>query len=416
MAALTDGGIRKAIGEVAVVRKERTLADGEGHGTGRLTLILKPMPNRVTAVWYAVQWRDAKRTKVKLGDYPSMSLAKARELFDRDYAAPIQRKTNIKLAGDTRPGTIADLFEAYPAALKADGKRSADDIKKILDKVAVTLGPNRPARDITAEEVIEVLRPIYERGAPSMADHTRSMIRSAFSWGIKAELDYRTKSPRRFRLRGNPAADIPGEKLVVGTRWLDEDEFAQTYLWLVDPPSIHPPYARAKRLLMLTGQRVEEVVTLHKDQYVREEKIIDWSRTKNGRPHAIPLGSLAVDLLDSITPNEYGWFFPAAFDPSKSVSHGTLYSSTWRLREFGYIPHASNRDLRRTWKTLAGKAGLSKEIRDRLQNHALQDVSSKNYDRYSYMPEKRAAMEQWDRYVVDLLARYKERQLALEAA
>ena len=28
------------------------------------------------------------------------------------------------------------------------------------------------------------------------------------------------------------------------------------------------------------------------------------------------------------------------------------------------------RDLRRTWKTLAGDAGIPKEMRDRLQNHA----------------------------------------------
>ena len=39
------------------------------------------------------------------------------------------------------------------------------------------------------------------------------------------------------------------------------------------------------------------------------------------------------------------------------------------------------RDLRRTWKTLAGAAGISKETRDRLQSHALSDVSSKHYDR-----------------------------------
>ncbi len=59
------------------------------------------------------------------------------------------------------------------------------------------------------------------------------------------------------------------------------------------------------------------------------------------------------------------------------------------------IPFATNRDLRRTWKTLAGKAGIAKEIRDRIQNHSLQDVSSKNYDRWNYMPEKRAAMAKW---------------------
>jgi hypothetical protein len=63
----------------------------------------------------------------------------------------------------------------------------------------------------------------------------------------------------------------------------------------------------------------------------------------------------------------------------------------------------TNRDLRRTWKTLAGQAGLSKEIRDRLQNHTLQDISSKSYDRWNYMPEKRAAMKKWNSFVQAML-------------
>jgi hypothetical protein len=65
----------------------------------------------------------------------------------------------------------------------------------------------------------------------------------------------------------------------------------------------------------------------------------------------------------------------------------------------------TNRDLRRTWKTLAGKSAVSKEIRDRLQNHTLQDVSSKSYDRWTYMPEKRAGMEKWDKFVTKLLSK-----------
>ncbi len=64
----------------------------------------------------------------------------------------------------------------------------------------------------------------------------------------------------------------------------------------------------------------------------------------------------------------------------------------------------TNRDLRRAWRTLAGKAGIAKEIRDRIQNHALQDVSSKSYDRWSYMPEKRAAMDKWDEFARTLLS------------
>jgi hypothetical protein len=40
-----------------------------------------------------------------------------------------------------------------------------------------------------------------------------------------------------------------------------------------------------------------------------------------------------------------------------------------------------------------------------MQNHALQDVSSKSYDRWTYMPEKRAGMAKWDEFVTTLLAK-----------
>ena len=51
-----------------------------------------------------------------------------------------------------------------------------------------------------------------------------------------------------------------------------------------------------------------------------------------------------------------------------------------------------------------GESGLSKAIRDRLQGHALQDVSSKSYDRYSYLPEKREAVSVWDAFLQDVIA------------
>ena len=406
MPNLTDTAIKHALKRVERTRKQEMLTDGEGRGTGRLALVIKPMPKRVTADWMAQQWRDGKRTKSKIGVYPTMSLADAREVFKRDFADVILKGSSIKIAGDTRPGTVADLFEAYIAALKSAGKSSWRDADKALDNVANLLGRNRLARDITPDDVLGVLRPIYGRGKRSMADHVRSYIRSAYSWGLKAEHDYRSATPRRFRLVSNPAGAIPTEPKVVGTRWLNEAEYVRLYRWLECPGApVHPPYTRAVRILMLTGQRVEEIAKLHIDQWDAKERIIDWSKTKNGKPHAIPVPAIAAELIASITPNEHGWFFPSAMDPTKSVSAGTLYSFMWRQRDRGVIPVVTNRDLRRTWKTLAGKAGVSKEIRDRLQNHTLQDVSSKSYDRWNYMPEKRAGMKKWDAWVTRLLAR-----------
>lgn len=404
MPTISDGEIRAAIKRVEQSRKQENLVDGQGRGTGRLVLAIRPMRTRVIADWMAQQWRDKKRLKKKIGSYPATSLASAREIFERDFAHVILKKRNIKIAVDTRSGTVADLFEGYIASLKSAGKPSWKEAEKGLDKIANILGHNRPAREIDPEEIVEVIRPIYDRGARAMADHVRSYIRSAYSWGMKSEHDYRSTSPRRFRIHFNPASGIPTEPKVRGTRWLDEDEFARLYWWLDCPDvPVHPSYPRAIQLIMLTGQRVEEIARFHIDQWDAVEKIIDWSKTKNNQPHSVPVPSLAAELIESITPNKFGWYFPSAQDPSRPVAHGSLYSFVWRQRERGVIPYATNRDLRRTFKTLAGKAGIPKEIRDRLQNHALQDVSSKSYDRWNYMREKRAGMARWDRFVRALL-------------
>jgi hypothetical protein len=39
--------------------------------------------------------------------------------------------------------------------------------------------------------------------------------------------------------------------------------------------------------------------------------------------------------------------------------------------------------------------GISLEMRNRLQGHALVDVGSIYYDRYDYLDQKKGAMEKW---------------------
>jgi integrase len=67
----------------------------------------------------------------------------------------------------------------------------------------------------------------------------------------------------------------------------------------------------------------------------------------------------------------------------------------------------SPRDLRRTFKTVAGSLGISLEMRNRLQGHAMTDVGSVHYDRYDYLTEKRAAMAAWATGLAAIVGRTK---------
>src|SRR3546814_19794739 len=87
------------------------------------------------------------------------------DVCSSDLADVIQKGRSIKIATDTRPGTVADLFEGYVASPKAANNPSWKETEKGSNKIADTLGRNRPAREIEAEEVVELIRPIYERGA-----------------------------------------------------------------------------------------------------------------------------------------------------------------------------------------------------------------------------------------------------------
>jgi integrase len=399
-AMLTDAAIQRAIKKGI----DTQLSDGSGKGTGRLLLIIRNTGNRITSNWYAQQWLSGKKRLLKLGTYPVLTLAEARRRFHEDFGIAIQAKRNIKFVRSDKPGTLQELFIGYVDQLKARNKRSFDDAEYNLNRLLLSLDGSMLARDVRADHITELLRPIYSAGTKSMADHMRSYVHSAFAWGIKSERDYRQDIPKRFFIDANPAADIPSEPKTPGTRWLSVDELRTFWRWLhvlepYNPRACAPVLEtnlKALRLVLLTGQRVEMITELHRDMY--RDGCIEWSTTKNGLPHVLPLPRQAVELLADTPPNKNGWYFPRLTEPSQHVTHNLLLSIVYRFAQRTGTPHFATRDLRRTWKTLAGQAGISKDDRDRLQHHARHDVSSRHYDRYEYLDEKRAAMDRWSEW------------------
>lgn len=413
---ITDLSIKNAIGSVTAGRKPRVeLKDGGERGAGRLVLVVRLCTRRTAAEWYAQWYREGRRCLTKMGTYPGLTLSAARKLFREEYLPSIMQgrdPTGPRAWRNRQEGTVEELFLAYVESLEAAGKPSAYAARcRLLGaRGAVhTLGARRWARDVKPADILPHLADIHGRGTPAEANYAHACIRAAFQFGIRSAHSYYGADRADWGLVLNPAAAIPinPDASRPGQRVLSAGEFQLFWSWLGEQDASKPVRYRlapAIRLLMVTGQRTGEVLQLSEPHYDRRERLLEWRTTKNGQPHCLPVPRHAAEILDRLKPNEHGLFFPRLLDAGRPAAHTFGTSFIDRFTQATGGADFTLRDLRRTWKTLAGAAGLSKEIRDRLQNHALADVSTRHYDRWSYLPEKREAIRVWDGYLDKLIA------------
>jgi integrase len=407
---ITDKQVLKAIRDVETGDKKAVeLRDKTGdRGAGRLILLARKIGKRGVAEWYAVFYRCGKRVWMKLGTYPAMPVSDARATFGSDYAPAISAgKTPEPRRKDNAPGTLAELFAAYVASLRAKGKRVADAAEGYLGHASKAIGSDRAASEIVAKDIVKHLASIHKRGAETHANTVRAYIGAAFNYGLKAANDFtEATSGEDWGLKTNPVAAIPVNRAAkrVGERFLNPVEVRTFWKWLeaYQEDSLH---ASVALLRVCTGQRTEELLRITTKSYEKGKALLYWGKTKNGLPHSVPIPHQAVAVLDGLTPNGHGLYFPHRFDPASFASyHSVARVVVVFLKEHPDFEPFAPRDLRRTWKTLAGDAGIPKDMRDRLQNHVQGGVSAKHYDRYDQLAERRAAMRVWQDYLDKVLS------------
>ncbi len=415
---ITESQIKAALKRIGGGEKKSIdLRDGGPRGAGRLAMIIRASGERVISEWYAIYFREGKRTMAKVGSYPSLMLGEARKKFREEYAPAISAGADPAGVAARRRhrkegGTVRELFEAYVASLKAAEKRSAGAVERMLltgsHNAVGVIGGHRVASGIAPGDIVPHLAAVHSRGSIAMAATARAYLSAAFAFGLKGEHDYTQQSAgMRWGLKTNPVAAIPAPRGASkpGQRFLTPSEFRTFWLWL-EGYAERSCVASAARLMLATGQRAEEVLRINEAVYEKPQQLLYWEKTKNGLPHSISLPQQAVAILEGIVPNSQGWFFPNARDATRHAlcqAPGKVVEVF--LKAHPDFPRFVAKDIRRTWKTLAGSAGLSKEMRDRLQNHTKKsDVSSRYYDRYDYLAEKREAMAQWAAYLALMIA------------
>lgn len=392
--------------------------DDRTRGTGRLGIKVQVSGSKSFVFRF---YRDTKRVFMLLGKFPELSLTKARDKANR-YGAMLKEGLDPKEESDNaikvkqkakreedRKGTLEQLFNSYTKQMEKDGKRTFKAVLSSLTKeVYPYIPPATKAKDVTPQDLITVLANMIRRGAMTQSNRVRSYLMAAYNHGLKHDNDPANYiDDAKFGLLFNPVAGIPKQNNAekVGNHYLSNSEVKQL-LW-----DLEHEFNRFKmgdtvrsliRLCFYTGgQRPYELVAskLSCINWDKKTMLITADVSKSKRPHLVPLTDTAMNILQEQYENAGGseFIFPHRFDLALHLRTDSLSQGITRYREISEIRHFIPRDIRRTCKTLMGELGISKHIRDRLQNHALQDVSSKHYDRYEYEAEKRIALASWEK-------------------
>jgi integrase len=389
--ALTDAAIRAIKTPLPGDRLEITDSTCRG-------LCLRVTDKR--AMTWSFMWRDKTADKVRrltIGPYPETSLRKARELCDGHRSAtsrgedPQADKQTAR--HEARNFTTFDevalaYVERYAKVRKASWKND----EGYLRRPRAAWG-KRDVRGITRADVVTLLSSIAAE-APISANRTQSMLHKLFTWGAD---EFNTV---------NPVAGVErqGGKEQPKERALDAREMR--LLWTAldgEQVRIEQPIRCALRTVFLTACRPGEVTgmttaELHGLDTAEAEWRIPGARTKNRRPHVVPLSPAAVSVIKQalalyplLDPPPVRAVFASRYDRAGTIARHSASQATRRLKLDNVAPFTPH-DLRRSAATLARRGQVRRDVVKALLNHVEGDVTGV-YDCYDLLPERRAALE-----------------------
>lgn len=351
------------------------VTDGATNG-----LQLRVNPTGRKTWYYRYARPDGRRERLRLGGFPAVPLATARQLAGQ---AAIEREQHGVPVAATRKGTVEELLIEWRDVYLKKNRKTWPETWRLLKKDVVPLWGDRQADKISRREAALLLDKICER-APIVANRVAGSIKQAWAFGVdRGLLEFST-----FAGMKNPAKERKRSRV------LSLEELA--LIWKALPGPMSPNLANVFKLLMLTGQRRGEVTGLHADEVDGDIWTIPPNRAKNGKEHRVPLTAEAMNYI----PNS-GYAFPG---PSGNpISADAISRATGRLREELDLPHWTAHDIRRSVASGLANMRVSREVIISLLNHTDSSVTAR-YDQDRREKEVREALQAWSLAVCDRVA------------
>jgi integrase len=396
--------------------KKYTVTERTGErGESRLQLNIYPTGVKKFQIQYFL---EGNRRRLEFGKYGTgiaeFSLRQARLKFN-EFSSLVKKsidpKNMVSVSNKFDMATMDLLFKMFSDYFIEHKK--ANSVNTILGLIKKNTdfetNNNLQACDFTSDDARRIIYKVWNEGKRDGALSLKSGLSSMFKYGI----DYdsgpeRFGKPPLFNIKTNPIRDITlKHKSKPGSRWLNEDEIKQIW-YTTDIPTMLQNYFKLQ--ISLGGQRIIELLHSNISEFNFKDRIFtipkDRIKIVKRGDHVVPIGTIAETVYNQCLQHRSanGFLFQAKTKTKKPLAYSSLsiMLDEW-LKSQDQIEKFTLRDIRRTCKTLMTKAGINPDHRDQLQQHFKKDVATINYDRYDYLKEKRQAMQQWDKFLIELI-------------
>ena len=359
---------------------------GDGRGGHGLSLLVKPTKTgRWSKSWSQRLYIDGKPIMVGLGSYPVVPLADARQRALANRQA-VERGKDPR-AGDapTVTGALEEVIRLRRPTWRDGGKSEAQWRASFRDYVAPVIGDKRVS-EITSADVVRVLAPHWHERAETMR-RVKQRLSAVLTWSVAQ--GHRDDNPARAEA---VTATLPRQAAGGHRRALPPSEMPAA-LATVRAGTATPVVKLAVEFVVLTGCRSGEARHARWSEIDGDTWQIDASRTKTGKPHAVPLSGRALEVLaEARTLGAGDLIFPAPRTRAP-LSDNTL-SKTLRTARIPATIHGSRATLR-DW--LAAQ-GVAFELAEAVLGHQPRGIV-KSYRRDDLIEARRPIMERWARHL-----------------
>jgi len=355
--------------------------------------------------WVFLTRAGGKQREAGLGSINAISLARAREIaagFRQALAEgrdPITERKAERAKRRTIPtfGELADdVIEGLKQELKnekhiAQWEMTLKDYAKSLRDI--------PVNDVTTDDVLRVLRPIWNEKRETASRHRGRIERvldAAKASGFRSDLN-----PARWA--GHLKLLLPSGQKNASRGHHEAMPFSEVPALMERLRAVHGASARALEFTILTAARTGETIGATWAEIDLDAQVwtIPAERMKAGREHRVPLTDRAVAVLSEMMPAgekpaPAAFVFPGA-KVGKPLSN---MSMTMAVRRLKVEPEPTVHGFRSSFRDWCGEAtAFPREVAEAALAHTVGDKAEQAYRRGDALEKRRKLMAAWAAYL-----------------